>query len=223
MLYNNDTPLLASELSSFAWAIYGFNSGHFVSSLLASSVASEVVLAVDTRLSGQALFKEFTNCPVILDSAIKLLERINLSTATTTIHGYLIHAHRFLHHDTQHWFWKTQSQLIKALQTKRRLQVFVAHLHIDCNEMYVEVFVRSVTRSGGVISSHHVYYPNFGDSVADEATFLIGNQRTTTAKPSAIMLPTPPAISSKCLADHIYLPFNQLNMCVCQLERALTS
>ena len=215
VLYNNDIPLLASELSSFAWAVYGFNSGHFVSSLLGPSAADEIVLAADTRPVGRALFSEFTKCPVVLDSAIKLLERINLSTASTTIHGYLLHAHRFLHHDTQRRFWKTQIQLIKALQTKRRLQVFVAHLHVDCDEMYVEQFVRSVARSGWVVSRQGVYYPDFGDSIADQGTFLIGIHRTTTAKPAAIRLPTPPATPSKRLADHIYLPFNQLSMCVC--------
>lgn len=213
-LHGDNIPILASELTTFSWVVYGFNSGHFITSLLGGSSPADIVIAVDTRPSGRALFTELASCPCVLDSAMRLLQKLQTSRVNTTIHGYLIHSHRFLHDDTQRRFWKLQGSIVRALQSKRGLQVFVAHVQADCDELHVEAFVRSTSRYGWTVTRQRLYYPDFGDSIADSSTFLFGVHRSTSESRAAVQLPTPPAAEPKKLADFVYPPFNQLPMCV---------
>jgi len=44
-LYNADIPAAARQLSGFDWAVYGFNNGHFVSSIRSRNLPFNIVLA----------------------------------------------------------------------------------------------------------------------------------------------------------------------------------
>jgi len=55
-LYNSDLTLAAGMLARYDWAVYGFNSGHFLSLIRDLGLPFNVVLACDPFANGQALF-----------------------------------------------------------------------------------------------------------------------------------------------------------------------
>ena len=56
--YNHMVSIYATEVSGFSFAVYGFNSGHFVNRYNARRF--DVAIAADTRQCGQAMFRQFT-------------------------------------------------------------------------------------------------------------------------------------------------------------------
>ena len=65
-LYNSNIPAIASQVACFTWAVYGFNCGHFVSSIQSKNLPFDILLAADVFLAGRAMFQEFTSCSAIL-------------------------------------------------------------------------------------------------------------------------------------------------------------
>ena len=122
---------MSTEFISYSFAVYGFNSGHFLP--LNHRSPFDIVLAADTRPSDRALFKQFPHCPSILNSADELLKGILSSTHSSTIHGYFIHAHRFQEHKTEQTFWGVQSAIVRVLRSKQGLQVFWVFIHPSCD------------------------------------------------------------------------------------------
>jgi hypothetical protein len=86
-LYNLDVTVAASILSKFDWAVYGFNNGHFSSTVTELCMPFCVVLACDPYKNGRALFKEVSSCPTILSSAPALLDHIRASGVTSHMTG----------------------------------------------------------------------------------------------------------------------------------------
>ena len=125
-LFGNQICAVAREVLTFAWGVYGFNSGHFFSNLASRNIPFYDVLAADTRPSGRALLKQFVKCPTVSVSLEDPLQAIKASRITSTVHGYFIHLHRSLQSSTQLKFWKTQAAIIKVLQPQRGLMIFVA-------------------------------------------------------------------------------------------------
>ncbi len=62
-LYNAEFPALAYCATHFSWAIYGFNSGHFVSTILKWNLPFCVFLACDPYEYSRALVSEFVHEP----------------------------------------------------------------------------------------------------------------------------------------------------------------
>jgi len=77
--YNSEYPVFAFRASHFVWAIYSFNSGHFASTISKQNLPFLVLLLCDPFAYGCTLFKEFTQCPIILPSATTLLDHIRES------------------------------------------------------------------------------------------------------------------------------------------------
>ena len=76
-LYNSDCSALAYRATAFSWAIYGFNTGHFFSTITKRNLPFQTVWACDPYESNRALFKEFApSCPHVLPSAASLLDHI---------------------------------------------------------------------------------------------------------------------------------------------------
>jgi hypothetical protein len=92
-LYNLDLTQAASILAKFDWAAYGFDSGHFSSTIRALGLPFTIVLACDPFANGRTLFQEIGVCPAILSSAPALLDHIRGSGITAPMSGYLIHSH----------------------------------------------------------------------------------------------------------------------------------
>ena len=205
-LYQQDISLLATEIITYTCAVYGFNSGHFLP--LHHQTPMDVALAADTHPSGRALFKKFTRCPSISNSADDLLKRIQTSAATGTIHAYIIHSHRFRKKETEHAFWTIQSAIIRTLRAKRGTQIFWVFIHPSCDMGLAKLFRRSTSRTGWIISSTTIYFPDFGDSIADNTTVYVGIHKGCTSNHTAINVAFPPQIAPQPLASFLYEPFN---------------
>ncbi len=79
--YNAEFPALAFRVTHFAWALYSFNSGHFLSSIVERNLPFIVTLACDPRLRIPAGFLQ--------DSFIFLLERFQLKERRSFCEGTL--------------------------------------------------------------------------------------------------------------------------------------
>ncbi len=134
-LCNSDVTVAASILSKFDWAMYGFNNGHFSSTITELGMPFNIVLACDPYANGQALFKEITLCPTILSSAPALLDHIRASSVTAPMTRYLIHLHRYMSMEPTHRFWDIQAHIIAQLQIICSLSIVIAFFHPnhDCH------------------------------------------------------------------------------------------
>ena len=128
-LYHHEIPVISSELIPYTFAIYRFNSGHILQLHHNTPIDIDVALLADTRPSGRAVFKQFTKCPSISNSADDLLRRIQSSSVSSNIHGYFLHSHCFRKRETEHIFWTVQSAIVRALCAKRGLEIFWAFVH----------------------------------------------------------------------------------------------
>ena len=149
-LYNSEYPALAFHASRFSWAVYSFNSGHFVSMILMRNLPFDIILACNPHAHGRALFDEFTTCPCILPSASALLDHIRGSGNQSLIDGYLIHSHRYQTSAPTTAFWAIQTLIVIQLQAIRRLQAFIACVHPDHDSRSVSKFVTQLDLAGNV-------------------------------------------------------------------------
>ena len=111
-LDNHAVYVFEGEFISHSITVYGFNTGYFASTSSCTTQARDIVPATDSCRYGSAMFNQFTKCPQIADSASDLLRCIEASYTTSTIHGYWLHSHRFLHRSTELDFWKIQAAIV---------------------------------------------------------------------------------------------------------------
>jgi hypothetical protein len=89
-LYNSDLNATAQSLSCFDWAVYGFNSGHFISSICLLGLPFAIVLASDKYANSRSLFIELSACTgPILGGCRALLDHIKASRITSNCPGIL--------------------------------------------------------------------------------------------------------------------------------------
>ena len=67
-LSNQAASVAEYKSTQFSWMVYGFNSGHFLSTILSDKLPFHVVVAADYDAHGRALFHEIEKCPTILTS-----------------------------------------------------------------------------------------------------------------------------------------------------------
>ena len=70
VLYNSELTSIAYSTSHFPWAVYGFNSRHFVSTIKQHNLPFSIVLACNPYAHSRALFHEVTKCPTVLPTAL---------------------------------------------------------------------------------------------------------------------------------------------------------
>ena len=104
--------------------------------------------------------------------------------------------------------------IIKALQLKKDIVIFTAHIHPECDPTPVTAFKKSLKQGGWILSKHDVYYPDFGDSVADSAMLIMGIQRTCSQYNMPIVCPTPPDVPGSTPGEFAYLLFNKREVSV---------
>jgi hypothetical protein len=166
-LYNSDVTVAASILSKFDWAVYGFNDGHFSSTITDLGMPFCVVLACDPYANGRALFKEVSLCPNILSSAPALLDHIRASGVTSPMTGYVIHLHRYTSTEPTHRFWEIQAQIVIQLQIICALSMVVTFIYPDRDCCAVVInFTQRLRSDGWVISNTQIAFTSFGDSVS---------------------------------------------------------
>jgi hypothetical protein len=137
--YNSDLSTTAGLLSHFDWAVYGFNSGHFVHTICDRGLPFHIVLAADPFSHGRALLHELTTCPTILSGASTLLDHIRGSGLTSKLTGYLIHSHRYQGSEPTRKFWDLQAHIVTQFRLIQSLSVFAAFVHPDHDGRAVSV------------------------------------------------------------------------------------
>ena len=130
-LYNSDLTSAAGMFARYDWAVYGFNSGHFLLSIRDLGLPFNVVLACDPFANGRALFQEFPNCPTTLFSAPSLLDHVRGSGLTSKMTGYLIHLHQYTTSEPTTKFWELQASIVTKLRLIRSLSIVAAFVHPD--------------------------------------------------------------------------------------------
>jgi hypothetical protein len=141
VFYNTELPVIAYSASHFPWAVYGFNSGHFVSSIEQQNLHFLIILACDPYAHGRALFHKVAKCPTVLPSAGAFLDHIRASGNTSPINGYLIHSHRCQSSKPTTTFWLLQASVVEQLYAIRKLRLFIAFIHPDHDGCSVTKFV----------------------------------------------------------------------------------
>ena len=189
---NDDLPAVANKISYFSWAVYSFGGGHFVSIILSQNLPFRVSLACDQYESGRALFREFTECPVILASGNDMLNHIRSCGDNSHVHGYLIHSLRFSDSETTDTFWRLQVTIVSQLRSLRDLQVFIAIVLPDHDCRSVTGFVRAMHKHGWKISKYDIAFPTYGDSVAGACRFVVGVHSSCATSIEPILLKEPP-------------------------------
>jgi hypothetical protein len=116
-IYNSDLTAAARSLSRFDWAVYGFNSGYFISSIRSLGLLFAIVLASDDYVHGCSLFTELSDCTgPILSGCHALLDHVKASRITSKSSGYLIHSKRYDSTQPTSQFWQLQASIITQLR-----------------------------------------------------------------------------------------------------------
>ena len=208
-LYNSEITRAASLLAHFDWAVYGFNSGHFLSSIADRGLPFHVVLAADPFANGRALFCETTKCRRILASATELLDDVRTSGITSAMTGYLIHSHRYYSSEPARRFWELQSQIVKQLRITRSLSIVVAFVHPAHDSRAISLaFVKSLQSDNWIVSDTSVAFHEHGDSVSSSSRLIVAVHGNTEARAAPILFKPPPPVSPKPIGRYIWSPFN---------------
>jgi hypothetical protein len=200
--------LAARTIVEFQWAVYSFNCGHFLTSIRAGALPFRIVLVADAFVEGRSLFKEFSDCTIILDGARELYNHIRNSGDNSVLDGYLIHSHRFPSSENNHAFWQLQASIVVGMRKIRGLSLFVAIVHRDHDNRSVGLFCSTLKRKNWILSDTEIYFPSYGDSVADQARVVIGVHATTAPSVVPVTLPPPPSLNPPPIASYLWHPFN---------------
>ncbi len=154
--------------------MYGFNDGHFSSTITELGMPFNIVLACNPYVNGRALFKEINLCPTILSSAPALLDHISASGITAPLTGYLIHSHRYTSLKPTHRFWEIQAHVVIQLQIICSLSMVIAFVHPDhdCRAVTLN-FTQQLRSDGWIISDMHISFPSFGDSILGTCRLIV--------------------------------------------------
>jgi hypothetical protein len=196
-------------LAHFDWAIYGFNSGHFWSTIQERGLPFRVVLACNPFVHGRALLHELLRCKIITNSAPALLDHIRDSGMTMKLMGYLIHSHCYSSLEPTSRFWEVQCNIVRQLQIIWLLLIIIAFVHPDHDCRAVsQSFVCRLSAEGWVITDIPIFFPNFGDSLAGHCWLIVAVHTNTETKCEAFALITPPSVPPWLVASFILAPFN---------------
>jgi len=208
-LYNSDITRTASMIAHFDWAIHGFNSGHFLTTISEKGMPFRIVLACDPYSNGRALFRSMTPCTHIFDGASALLDHVQSSGINLKLTGYPIHSYRYSGSDTTSRFWDLQSQIVAQLRIMRALSIVVAFVHSDHDNRSVpNSFAKKLTADGWLVNDTQISFPDYGDSVVGLCRVIVAVHSNSEPDCSLLELRPPPQVPSWPLARFLWAPFN---------------
>ena len=193
----------------FSWVVYGFNLGHFTSTISKRNLPFRVILAWDPYNYGHALFSEFVQCPTVLPSDASLLDHIRGLDEQGPIDGYLIYSHHYKTSDPTSVYLAIQASIVLQLWSIWRLKLFVAFVHRDHDGCSISEFVSQLKSSGWVISTMKCLFPDFVDSIIGTASIIVGVHDSTQSRVKPVLFWTPPSPRPLPLAAFIWKPFNK--------------
>ena len=208
-LYNSDITRKASMIAHFDWAVYGFNSGHFLTTISEKGMPFRIVLACNPYSNGRALFRSMTPCTHNFDGASALLDHVRSSGINSKLTGYLIHSHQYSGLDTTSHFWDLRSQIVAQLRIICALSIVVACVHPDHDNRAVSnSFAKKLTADGWLVTEQQISFPNYGDSVVGVCRLIVAVHSNSAPDCSLFELCPPPQIPSRPLAQFLWAPFN---------------
>ena len=203
-LYNSDITRTTGMLARFTWAIYGFNSGQFLTSINDGGLPFKIVLACDPYVNGRALFRELTDCPTVIDGASALLDHIRASGITSPLSGYMSST------EPTTRFWDIQSNIVRQLHIIRSLSLVVAFVHPDHDGRSMSnAFVKRLSADGWIFHDTSVEYSVYGDTIPGTSRLIVGVHSNTEERCQAFELKTPPPTPPRPQARFIWAPFNR--------------
>jgi hypothetical protein len=210
-LYISDLTAAACSLSCFDWAVYGFNSGHFISSICTLGLPFAIVLASDDYAHGRSLFTEVSACTdPILGGCHALLDHVKASRITSKLSSYLIHSKRFNSTEPTSQFWQLQAAIITQFRITRSLSIVAAFVHPNHNSRAVShQFITRFKSDGWLVSNQTIRFIDFGDSIADSCRLIVAVHSHTEEKCSPQVIIAPPPIPPNQLSSYQWAPFNQ--------------
>jgi hypothetical protein len=207
-LYDSTLPEAAFQILKMPWAVYGFNSGHFISSVQTRSLPFDIVMAADVTKEGRALFTEFTSCTIVKKGVKELYHHVRVSGDNLPLCGYLIHAQKFVSMDMTADFWQLQLSLIVQLQKLRSLGLVLAFIPIEQDCKPVKQFCTNIRKDGWLVTSTEHYCPHYSDSVASQFQIVVALHKNTQASATEIHFCTPPQKKPPAMASYIWPQFN---------------
>jgi hypothetical protein len=186
-LYNSHLTLTAKAIAHFDWAVYGFNSGNFISSIRSLGLPFNITLSADPFVNGCSLFTEFSTTPSpILSGASALLHHVRSSGITSILSGYLIHSHRYLTTKPTSCFWEIQASIVTQLRLTQSLSIVMAFVHPEHDSRAVTLnFVNWLRKDGWIITDTSITYSNFGNSVSGGCRFIVAIHQNTVRQENA--------------------------------------
>ncbi len=195
-LYNSDLTVATWSLSRFDWVVYGFNSGHSISSIRSLGLPFAIVLASDDYVHGCSLFTELSTCTgPILGGCRALLDHVKASGITSKLSGYLIHSKCYDSMQPTSRFWQLQASIVTQLQITRLLLIVTAFVHPNHDSHAVSLqFITSLKSDGWLVSNQTITFTKFGDSVTDNCRLIVAVHSHTEEKcclPKVVITPPP--------------------------------
>eukprot|EP00956_Cyclotella_meneghiniana_P018530 scaffold30928_cov30-Cyclotella_meneghiniana.AAC.3 len=210
-LYNNDVVFAARAITTLDWAVYAFNTGHFVDNFTQQDRQCRVVLAADPYLEGRSCFSEFTDCKCILSGAADLLNHIRSSGDSSLIDGYIIHSHQLPSTSSVSKFWQLHATIITELHKLRGLSMFIAFLSLENDSHPLQQLDSSLSNRGWIITCQLISFPAYGDSVSGNCKVMIGVHSQCDSSVQPINIPNPPTVTPSPLSHFLWKPFNRRN------------
>jgi hypothetical protein len=209
-LYNSKLTAAAQSLSCFNWAVYGFNSGHFISSIRLLGLPFAIVLASGEYAHSHSLFTKLSTCTgPILGECCALLDHIKASRITSKLSGYLVHSRRYDSTEPTSRFWQLQAAIVLQLRLTCLLLIVVTFVHPDHNSRAVSLqFINKLKSDGWLISNQMIQYSTFGDSLANGCRLIVGVHLHTKKKCTPMVVVAPPPTPTNCLSSYLWAPFN---------------
>ncbi len=199
----------ASMLAHFDWAVCSFNSRHFLSTKRKRSLPFKVVLACDPFVHGGALFRELSECKLILNSAPAMLDHVKGSGITSKLAVYIVHSHWYTSTEPKSRFLDIQSNIVRQLSIIWSLSIIIAFVHPDHNcHMVSLIFVKCLHADGWIIRDTNISYPTFDDSIPGGCRLIVSVHSNTEPTCQAFKLKIPLYIPFWPLTCFIWAPFN---------------
>ena len=127
----------------FPWIVYGFNNGHFFSTIQAYGLPYDIILAADPDSRGRALLHEIGLCQTVVPNIHELLAYIR-SPLQFSLTGYMMHSPRTMTHSSHTSFWRTQLTIIEECRRRRGLHAIILHIHEGSPNPLVDTFSKTL-------------------------------------------------------------------------------
>ena len=214
-LYNSELVSYTFETLQFSWAVYSFSNGHFPSTINKANLPFKILLACDVTDSGCLLFDKFAPKAKVYCSSNDHIQNICASGDRSHIHGYLNNTSRFKTTEMTNKFWQVQNSIISQLRIIQSLSVVVAIIIPDHDGASIKAFIKSLSSLHWSVTTQHVCYSNFGDSIEDSCTILTAIHTSCALAVKPIMLAVPPQVPPHPIAYLNYKPFNRPEHALC--------